>query len=89
MILMLRMCSLLLLAMPLQALELTFPKLEEAKRTHGELVSADFVQRAGQFLTEKIGEPVNFTLVQKERCAVGQPHQRAAGQVCGLHRLVA
>jgi len=35
-------CSHLLLGLPLHAVEPTFPKLEEAKRIHGELVSADF-----------------------------------------------
>ena len=50
--------------MPLEAGELIFPKLEDAKRIHGELVSADFVHRSGQFRTEK-GELMDFPLLDK------------------------
>ena len=55
------LCSLLLLGLPLHAGELIFPKLEDAKRIHGELVSADFIHRSGQFRTEK-GELIDFTM---------------------------
>lgn len=41
--------------------ELTFPKLTDATRIHGELVSADFVHRSGQIRTEK-GELMDFTM---------------------------
>ena len=41
--------------------ELTFPKLTEATRVHGELVSADFVHRSGQFRSDK-GELIAFTM---------------------------
>lgn len=61
MIFMNRMLSLLLLALPLHAVELTFPKLEDAKRIHGELVSADFIHRSGRFHADK-GELIDFTL---------------------------
>lgn len=61
MTLMNRTLLLLLLTLPLQAVELTFPKLEDAKRIHGELVSADFVHRGGQFRTER-GELMDFTM---------------------------
>lgn len=50
-----------LLTLPLQAADLTFPKLEDAKRIHGELVSADFVHRSGQFRTDK-GALIDFTM---------------------------
>lgn len=53
--------ALLLLASPLHAVELTFPKVAAAKRVQGELVSADFVHRSGQFRTEK-GELIDFTM---------------------------
>lgn len=52
---------LLLLASSLNALDLTLPKLEDAESIHGELVSADFVHRSGQFRTEK-GALMDFTL---------------------------
>jgi len=53
---------LLLTAQPaLHAVELTFPKLADAKRIQGELVSADFIHRSGQFRTEK-GELMEFTM---------------------------
>lgn len=55
------LCFLLLLSSPLRAVELTFPKLADAKRIHGELVSADFVHRSGQFRTEK-GELMDFSM---------------------------
>lgn len=55
------LCFLLLLSSPLHAVELTFPKIEDAKRIHGELVSADFIHRSGQFRTEK-GELMDFTM---------------------------
>jgi hypothetical protein len=51
----------LLLSLPLHAVELTFPKLEDARRVRGELVSADFVHRSGQFRTEK-GELTDFAM---------------------------
>lgn len=51
----------LLLALPLYAVDLTFPRLEDTRRVRGELVSADFVHRSGQFRTEK-GELIDFTL---------------------------
>jgi hypothetical protein len=41
--------------------ELSFPKLTNAKRIQGELVSADFVHRSGQFRTNK-GELMDFTM---------------------------
>lgn len=41
--------------------ELTFPKLTDATRIRGELVSADFVHRSGQIRTEK-GELMDFTM---------------------------
>lgn len=50
-----------LLAIPLHAVDLSFPMLEDAKRIHGELVSADFVHRSGQFRAEK-GELTDFTM---------------------------
>ncbi len=52
---------LVLFALPLQAVELTFPKLAEAKRIHGELVNIDFIHRSGQFRAEK-GELMDFTM---------------------------
>ncbi len=53
--------ALLLLASSLHAVDLTFPKLTDAKRIRGELVSADFVHRSGQFRTEK-GELMDFAM---------------------------
>ena len=38
-----------------------FPSLDHAKRVHGELVSADYIHRSGQFRTEK-GERMDFTM---------------------------
>jgi len=52
---------LLLLSLPLCAIDLSFPNLADAKRIHGELVSADFVHRSGQFRAEK-GELIDFTM---------------------------
>ena len=57
--------SLLLLSLPLRAFDTTqheFPKLSDAQRIHGELVSADFVHRTGQFRTDK-GELMDFRLL--------------------------
>jgi len=54
-------CSLFLLSLPLHAVDLTFPKLGDAKRIPGELVCVDFVHRSGQFRTEK-GELMDFTM---------------------------
>lgn len=45
-------CSHLLLGLPLHAVEPIFPKLEEAKRIHDELVSADF-----NLTSEQTGKP--------------------------------
>ena len=45
----------------LQAVELPFPKIADAKRVQGELVSADFIHRSGQFRTEK-GELMEFSM---------------------------
>lgn len=60
-----RLPRLLLLLLPLNlchhASGSDFPKLEDAKKIPGELVSADFVHRTGQFRTEK-GELVEFAL---------------------------
>ncbi len=54
------LCSLLLLGLPLglplHAVEPIFPKLEEAKRIHGELVSADF-----NLTREQTGKPAVCT----------------------------
>jgi hypothetical protein len=55
------LCSLLFLGLPLHAGELTFPKLEDARCIHGELVSADFIHRSGRFRTEK-GDLIDFTM---------------------------
>jgi len=52
---------LLFLSWPLHGADLSFPKLADAKRIPGELVSADFVHRSGQFRTEG-GELIAFTL---------------------------
>lgn len=52
---------LLLLALPLHALAVTFPDLDDASRVRGELVSVDFIHRGGQFRTEK-GELMDFTM---------------------------
>lgn len=52
---------LLLLNWPLHGADLSFPKLADAKRIPGELVSADFVHRSGQFRTEK-GELIDFAM---------------------------
>ena len=53
--------SLLFLGLPLRAADLVFPKIEDARRVRGELVSADFVHRSGQLRTEK-GELIDFTM---------------------------
>jgi len=52
---------LLLLSWPLHGADLSFPKLADAQRIHGELVSADFVHRCGQFRTEK-GKLIDFAM---------------------------
>lgn len=52
---------LLLLAQPLTAADLTFPKLSDAKRIQGELVSADFIHRSGHFRSDK-GERITFSM---------------------------
>lgn len=52
---------LLFIVSSLQAAELTFPKLTDARRIHGELVNVDFIRRVGQFRTDK-GELVDFTM---------------------------
>ncbi|MFO1483336.1 MAG: hypothetical protein U1F71_08275 [Verrucomicrobiaceae bacterium] len=51
----------ILLTLSLHAVELTFPKFTDAKRVRGELVSADFIHRSGQFRTGK-GELIDFTM---------------------------
>ena len=43
------------------AVDTEFPSFEKARRVRGELVSADFIHRAGQFRTEK-GELTDFTM---------------------------
>ncbi len=53
--------SAVVLALPLRAAPLEFPKLEDARRVRGEIVCEDFVHRAGQFRTEQ-GERVDFTM---------------------------
>ncbi|MES2595947.1 MAG: hypothetical protein V4662_11455 [Verrucomicrobiota bacterium] len=53
--------TLLLLASSLNAIDLTFPKLADAQRIHGELVNVDFIRRGGQFRTDK-GELMDFTM---------------------------
>ena len=45
----------------LHAVDLAFPKLADAKPVRGELTSADFIHRSGQFHTEK-GELLEFTM---------------------------
>ncbi len=54
----------LLLTLPTQAQaqEMIFPKLTDAKRIKGELVSADFIHRSGQFRSDK-GELMEFSLL--------------------------
>jgi len=52
---------LLLAALALHAAELTFPKLADAEPVRGELTSADFIHRSGQFRTET-GELMEFTM---------------------------
>lgn len=69
--------SLLLLVSSLHAVDLNFPKLEDARRVRGELVSADFVHRSGQFRTEKgelihctdlwVGEDTHKLVIEKQR----------------------
>jgi hypothetical protein len=52
---------LLLLALPVLAAAPAFPKIEDARRVRGELISADFIHRSGQIRTEK-GERIDFTM---------------------------
>ena len=57
--------SLLLLSLPLRAFDTTrqeFPRLSDAQRIHGELVSTDFIHRSGQFRADK-GELMDFVLL--------------------------
>lgn len=56
-----RLFLLLLIPAALHAADLTFPKLADAQRVRGELISADFVHRTGQFRTEQ-GERVDFSM---------------------------
>lgn len=53
--------GLVVLALPLGAADLTFPKLADARRVRGELVNVDFIHRSGQFRTEK-GELMDFKM---------------------------
>jgi len=53
--------AILLLELPLNAAELTFPKLSDTTRIQGELVNADFIHRTGQIRTKE-GELMDFTM---------------------------
>ena len=56
-----RVLSFLTLFAVARAADTGFPSLDHAKRVRGELVSADYILRSGQFRTEK-GERMDFTM---------------------------
>lgn len=60
--LLLRLPSLLLLpALTALAAVPAFPRIEDARRVSGELISADFIHRSGQIRTDR-GERIDFTM---------------------------